>query len=337
MFCPNCGSKIYEEEQFCKYCGAKLNKNIYNFNNENNNYSIVSDEDLIKAYVGDNYEKISNNSFSLPTFFLGIFYFLYRKMYLYSFFLFLGFIISSILFDNYIYIIEIVISILLSINFSKIYMSFVKKKVNKIKIENGSKDNNELLVLCKKKGGTSIASVLITFFSFFIIIIFILSFIVFYELFDESSSSSDVEEKIKNNNQLQYEIPEEFVRSNYNSDNFKIYNYTDDNDYCSISISIHDSYFKQTAKDYLKSHINSTDDDNVSDIESLKINGNKWEYVKIESSYKNKNRLLTIFDNTIYDVEYTIYKDESKFCSTQYEKFINSLNFGKNNKDFNTI
>lgn len=332
MYCPKCGSKICEQEKFCKYCGSKL----IDIENDNNNNSYLSDKLLIEAYVGKNYEKINNNKFSIPTLLFGFFYFLYRKLYLYTFFLFLLYIVTGILFYDYIYIVNIIISILLAINFSNIYMSFVKQKINEIKIENKNKSNDELLEICKKRGGTSAIPVVVVSLSIFIIVVFVISWFIFYDMYDEFESP-DLEQNEITTTELKYEIPEDFIRSNYNSENFKVFNYTDDNDYCSISISIHDSYFKQSAKDYLKSHINSSEDDNVSDISSLEINDYNWEHVKIEDSYKQRNRLLTIFDKTIYDIEYTIYKDESNYCSKQYEIFINSLNFGKNNKDFNTI
>ena len=43
-----------------------------------------NDEELLKAFIGKNYDKITKQSFNLAGFFVTSFYFYYRKMFLYK-------------------------------------------------------------------------------------------------------------------------------------------------------------------------------------------------------------------------------------------------------------
>ena len=82
MYCPKCGSKLDESAKFCKNCGENLDdkhKEQFEYDYSHTN---ITDDDLKKAYIGNNYEKLEKGRFSLPTLFLGIYYLLYRKMWL---------------------------------------------------------------------------------------------------------------------------------------------------------------------------------------------------------------------------------------------------------------
>ena len=49
-----------------------------------NNKELISEEYYIKAYVGENYEKLVNSKYSIPTLLFGGFYFFYRKLWIYA-------------------------------------------------------------------------------------------------------------------------------------------------------------------------------------------------------------------------------------------------------------
>ena len=105
-YCFRCGTKVEENTQFCPHCGANIKEELNRYNyvpnkeKENQekifsshedqyqyslNYSYGKSDDLVEGYVGKNYEKIKNSHFSIPTLLFGPIYFLYRKLYLYSF------------------------------------------------------------------------------------------------------------------------------------------------------------------------------------------------------------------------------------------------------------
>ena len=96
MYCLRCGTKVDDKAIICPHCNANIKEEYARYNyvprNETNNknthddqylysvkYSYGNEKDFIQAYVGKNYEKIKKSDFSIPSFFLGPFYFCYRK------------------------------------------------------------------------------------------------------------------------------------------------------------------------------------------------------------------------------------------------------------------
>ena len=117
------------------------------------------DEELLRAYIGNNYEKITTRKFNFAAFFLTSLYLFYRKMFLYGILAFLATIIISTIIK--IPALGLIINVLLGIFFNKLYVSQVKEKINKIKSNNQDKDINALKEICTKKGGTSIGLALL--------------------------------------------------------------------------------------------------------------------------------------------------------------------------------
>ena len=121
----------------------------------------IDDEELLRAYIGKNYEKITTKSFNIAAFFFTTLYMCYRKMFIYGLLLFIGYlaisITLSIITQNIIItmIISIALNIIIGLFFNKIYLSHVKKKIAIIKANDPQKSNEELKTLCTKKGGTS--------------------------------------------------------------------------------------------------------------------------------------------------------------------------------------
>ena len=143
------------------------NNNQVNNQSVNNDINSNVDEELVRVYVGEKYDKIKNSSFSLPTFFLGSLYLFYRKMYLYGWLMMLLGPLSFIGF------------IILAIKFKDVYLKDVSKKVNKIKLKNSNLSNEELKNICSKKGGTSIGGVLLNTFGIFVVLIVIVILLTF--------------------------------------------------------------------------------------------------------------------------------------------------------------
>ena len=144
--------------------------NNYNQNNMNNNYEQPSnqmsynnysnDDELLKEFIGKNYDKITTRKFSFSGLFFSFGYMFYRKMFLY------GFVLSVIelIIVNFVpatisSIITLVIMVLCGLFVNKLYVGYAKKKIEKIKLENRNKDFSSLKTLCMMNGGTSIGKI----------------------------------------------------------------------------------------------------------------------------------------------------------------------------------
>ena len=195
MYCFRCGSKVEDNQKYCSHCGAdiieELNRYNYSNTNEQNKetkvhmashedqysysikYSFGDDEDLIKIYVGKNYEKIKKANFSLPTFFFGPIYFFYRKLYALG----LGYALINIFIGISALPIIIVIRVLLATTFSQLYLNIVKKRIEKIKQQNKNIDKETLKLRCKIKGGVNILVILILIIILFLSIILVITYI----------------------------------------------------------------------------------------------------------------------------------------------------------------
>ena len=119
-------------------------------------------EKMLMAYIGNNYDKIINNKFSICSFFLNWIYVAYRKFY--SLLAILIGVIMIIIFlpDSLFTIIALVTNIILGLFFNKWYVLYAKKRTNKIKQDNANATEAELISICKKKGGIGYAPIFIT-------------------------------------------------------------------------------------------------------------------------------------------------------------------------------
>lgn len=142
-----------------------------------------SDDDTreeLKTFVGDKFEYFFSKwimfdngkwvSFNLAAFFLGMIWFLYRKMYLEAVVIFGCLLLEGFLMElifeegTTIYIIvdsitTIVYSLLICVSANYLYMKSAERKIAKLKDKGYSKE--ELLMRIEQKGGTSMASVLL--------------------------------------------------------------------------------------------------------------------------------------------------------------------------------
>ena len=340
MYCNKCGSKVKEEAKYCTECGSPIinNQDKYNYNATYN----VSDEDLIKEYVGNNYNDFKNTKFSIPTFFLGIYYFLYRKMWLYTILTILiaiaSFILTFVFELWYLLFIPTIYMIFMSIKFNELYLNIAKKKVEKIKSNNPDKTNQELVNICKKKGGVSILAVILPMVLIFPIVFFVVFFAIMYGFIDALDSEITKEKKYNNDSELKYELPKIFDDDGYNSSNYESYHYSDYESSCDISITNYNTYDDKTAEEHLKEKTILNMNETVSQINEAQINNFEWKYVEINSPTKKEYKYAAIYNNRLYIIEYKINEDNNKLCSNGYNTFINSLTFSLNDIDnSNTI
>lgn len=118
--------------------------------------------ELNRAFIGKNVSKFNKNGFSFWWLIFNIIYSLYRKMYLFSFILFISrFIISMLLPGTFGNIIIFFSNFIIAITFKEFYLKHVAKKVHKIISKNATKSFSELKDMCEKKGGCTITGICI--------------------------------------------------------------------------------------------------------------------------------------------------------------------------------
>ena len=92
---------------------------------QNINNNSYNDEDLLKAFIGNNYEKITRSPFNLAGFFFTSLYMFYRKMFLYGLLAFLINLVILCLANNY--LVTYAFNVIVGLFINKIYLSYVKK------------------------------------------------------------------------------------------------------------------------------------------------------------------------------------------------------------------
>lgn len=92
---------------------------------QNINNNSYNDEDLLKSFIGNNYEKITRNPFNLAGFFFTSLYMFYRKMFLYGLLAFLINLVILCLANNY--LVTYAFNVIVGLFINKIYLSYVKK------------------------------------------------------------------------------------------------------------------------------------------------------------------------------------------------------------------
>ena len=135
------------------------NQNINNIPPQQNvtNFNQVNDDDLLKSFIGNNYEKITTRPFNFAGFFFTTFYMFYRKMFGYALLVFLLNLVVLNVINNF--AVTIVFNIIVGLLVNKIYLSYAKKKIAIIKANNSQKSPEELKSICATKGGTSVGNI----------------------------------------------------------------------------------------------------------------------------------------------------------------------------------
>mgnify|MGYP004677663341 CR=1 FL=1 len=143
------------------YMDNYLSNNVVNDDFIDDNDS-ASDQELLRAYVGKGYEKIVSSPFNVFAFLFTIFYALYRKMYSYSLIILVIVAVVFVFIKKFVIvlIIYLVLAALVGFTINKVYISFAKRKINKIKQKNTNMHYQEIRDICSVAGGTSIRGVI---------------------------------------------------------------------------------------------------------------------------------------------------------------------------------
>ena len=146
---------------------AQVNNTIEQPTQANTN----DDTELLKAFIGKNYDKISTSPFNFAGFFLTTLYMSYRKMIGYAVLFFaLNVLLVSVLKIPYV---ALLFNVVIALVVNKLYISFAKKKITKIKVENQQKSFDEIKGICAAKGGTSGGSLALG-----IVLQFVIAFVI---------------------------------------------------------------------------------------------------------------------------------------------------------------
>ena len=348
MYCLRCGSKVEENQEYCPHCGANIKEELDRYNyipkteEENTKkekeieknlkpshedqyqysikYSYGNDEDLIKAYIGKNYEKFKKNKFSLPTFFFGPLYFFYRKLYILGLF---WIIAIAIFWPNPIFL--IMITVALATTFSSIYVTEVKRQVKKIKQENKNLGDSDLLEKCSKKGGVN-HLVFLVIIPIILVVIGTINFLL-KEYEEEKPLAKEENYKIGN---ISYTIPKGFVKSEYETDTYKFYSYIKDFEYCSVTFDInnYDYLYEEdyTMEMYLKEHLESSTEEIISTPQTITINNEIWTHINKYDDYETEDIYILKKNNKFYEIN-TSADIDSTSCKEKFQKVLNSLTY----------
>ena len=126
-----------------------------------------NDNELLRAFIGKNYEKIIFKKFNIWGFLFNVFYVFYRKMiWIGTLIIFIISVVATITNNTstlaYAIVngtVFIVISIILGIYINIIYIDYAKNTIAKIKVANPDKSTEELKNICTNIGGTSVIDI----------------------------------------------------------------------------------------------------------------------------------------------------------------------------------
>ena len=235
----------------------------------------INDEDLLKVFIGKNYEKITTKPFNFAGFFFTTFYMLYRKMFLYAILLFLANVLLLNAVNNF--IVMFLFSIAIGFLVNKIYLNYARNKIAKIKLQNNQKDISELIALCSRNGGTSVSNIFLGFlvqliFSLVILIVMSVAGIngMIVDLLPDSWNKGS--ENTKNDTT---------IVENINTDGYACINSK-----CSVSI-----VESNNTVDY---------EFNAGDFDLFKMFNDYKDYIKINIYYTGKDDKRTIVDYKAY-------------------------------------
>jgi len=328
MYCPKCNKEVNTGKLFCNVCGSRLvEKDAEIQDNEtidiNSGFTQVIDvPSMVKSYVGDSYDNIRAVNFSIWYFLFGVYYAIYRKMYLFSA-IYLAFNIL-LLYVNFKFCIILfgILNIVISLIFNNMYLLSVEKKVQKIRKRNSGLNRADLLNVCKYAGGVNYLPSLLA-----IIGISIVNYNVNKDMIDEllhRTTNTPVEDY----KELVFTNPNGFSKKSIGNDKYD-YNYETKGESCNYTIEITST--SNTAYNYLNRKTTYSEQDKKTPISKQNINGNEWDYMEIDTLGTAYIYEYAITNNhSLYNITYRIYED-SGTCDRKKDELIGSLKFKKLN------
>lgn len=333
---------------------ANKNENLLNLSNVYDEY----DEELLKIYIGNNFDQITTKSFNIWACLFNIIYLLYRKMYLFGFicaliFLLVCFINSIVVFLIYIFLVGFFANY--------VYKIFANKNINKIKLNCKDKTIDDVRKICKRKGGTSL---ILGFIGFGVQVVLLFVGYLFMSYGDKLAFSKSEFNPFFNPEKEQIELPGMYNVINKGIDIYNIITsesydgemeiLDDENIANSFKISVPLSYKNNStyymydyeyskigyngkcklkfyaAEDYLsdKKLVNDMvkfyKNYNSSDIREENINNINW--YNFSTEYQNKTYYyITKKDRKVYVLEYNVEQQSPEECANNFKHIIQSI------------
>ncbi len=292
--------------------------------------SFINDKDLIDAYIGNNADKLKNGGFSINTFFFGVLYVLYRKMWLLGFvWLAINIIVSMFLPSISTYL-TWGANIIISLQFKKLYLNHVTEEVNKIKIENPGKTNEQLMLICSQKGGTTLIPVILV--GIIYAIMFFIAFTVIMGIMDEAKDKIKEQQDYYNNigtktlGNLSYKVPDILSENSFSTDKNKLYDFHSSTDSCSLRITTENpSAYSNDAKQFLEDSVSYSSTDTYSGITAKSLNKRSWYYAEVITDLTENYYYAILNNGKIYSIQFSILSDAGERCSKARDELASSL------------
>lgn len=323
---------------------TKTDEAAFNIFPTQNNSSQLIDDELLKAFIGNNYEKITTKPFNFAGFFFTTFYMFYRKMFLYALIVFLiNLVILNVINDSFI---TAVFNFLVGLFVNKIYLHHANNKINKIKINNPQKSIDEIKGICASTGGTSIGKLFLGLFVEIIIGIVVLIIMAIIGItsafgnlffgeegiikFGAQDGTYDgvliYDNSVTMLNEFSIAIPDKFKESRSNGNDSIVYEYSSGNNiFNSCSFSFRGISDYSSAEELINQMQKYYISNNSSSVKKENINGISWYYFNYNSAFGQNYYYGTTKDNKVYLFEYEVQKDTDSSCLSYKDQIINSI------------
>ena len=300
----------------------------------------IDNNELLKTFIGNNYDKITTRKFNFAGFFFSTLYMFYRKMFGYGLLLFaLNFIILN--FTNY--IVYLVFCVVVGLLVNKVYLYFANKKINKIRLSNPQKGIQELKSICSVKGGTNTGAIFLGLLCEFLIAVVILVIMSIFGLTSVitnlfTSFSNDAKSSLNGtyegvlmtntsidiDNEFTITIPSKFEDK---SDDYSYeYEYSSDSgvfDKCEISLESIQGF--SDASNLINQMADYNIDNNPTKVTKKSINNIDWYWFKVDDSFGTTYYYGTTKNNKVFLLKYEINEDASNDCKSYREQIIKSI------------
>lgn len=319
MYCPRCNKEVDSNSGvFCNICGSRLVSDIPKVQDIKNN-NVINKQELEKCFIGYNYDKLKSRKFSIPYFFFGGYYALYRKMYLLGIAVFALNILLLFLIPNISSIIMFILNIVICFAFNKLYFKHVDQLIDNIIDKNKDNFESSLSKVCTAEGGTNMIVVIIA-----VLLMGILSYVKMAPQLENIGLEAVAVEDYKN---LSISHLAEF-KKNVNESTLKVsYVYETNKDLCNYSIETISS--TTTAYKYLTTKEDYTAKDTKNPVSKVNINKNEWDLLTVNTSSGSLiYDYAIIYNHDLYDVSFRIYRDTG-VCTDLKDKLIKSMTLKK--------
>ena len=163
---------------------------------------LLNSDEMLRSFIGPNYEKILRRPFNFGAFFFTFLYFFYRKMTLYGIIVLVVQLVASYFLKSNAYFL-IIINLVCAFSANRLYVHYAIKKINKLLIDNTEKNLLEVKGMCYQAGGRSVVRIFTTFIWMILALIPVVLIVVIFGL---STTVNNLIDKLD----IEIEIPDIF-------------------------------------------------------------------------------------------------------------------------------